>query len=134
VNELQVNEEDEGFGSTCGNAKAKLLAICSIQTLTAVFPSLLINPLKDVSNFLSNAPQFPKQQCFWKVPWARSFVLLVTAVMQIAGCVWSIGGMIKTGENENPPVSVTHCPPQKSHVLNWDRTRTTAEINQGLNA
>jgi hypothetical protein len=61
VNELQVHKQGEGFGSTCGNAKPKLLAICSLQTLTAGLPSLLINPLKDESSFLSNAPQFPKQ-------------------------------------------------------------------------
>jgi hypothetical protein len=83
MNELQVNGEGEGFGSTCGNTKPKLVAICSLQTLTAVLPSLLINPLKDKSNFLSNAPQFPKQQCFWKVPWARSFVLLVTTACRL---------------------------------------------------
>lgn len=60
MNELEVNEEGEGFGSTCGNAKTKLFAICSLQTLTADCPSLLINPLKDDSNLFIHCSEIPE--------------------------------------------------------------------------
>lgn len=38
MNEFQVNEQGEICASTCGNAKTAMLAICSVETLTAAFP------------------------------------------------------------------------------------------------
>jgi len=45
------------------------------------------------------------------------FVLLVRATYKWR-CVWSIGGMILTGETK----VLNQCPPQISHGLGWDRT------------
>jgi hypothetical protein len=54
---------------------------------------------------------------------------LVYVALVINERVWSIGGMILTGETEvlgEKPITVPLCPPQISYGLTWDRTRTFA--------
>ena len=69
------------------------------NVLRKVVKSLRHRRPKSESNFLSSAPKFPKEHCFfWKVRRSRPLVLLLRAT-----CSWrwvrSNGGMILTGEN-----------------------------------
>ena len=50
--------------------------------------------------FYTLLPDFQKIITFWKVPRLRAFLLLVTATFRWRW-IWSVGGMILTGENRS---------------------------------
>jgi len=53
------------------------------------------------------------------------------------GCVWSVGGMILSGETEvlgNKPVPLQLCPPQILHILAWLWTWASTVTGKQLTA
>ena len=78
------------------------------------------------SNFVSNAPWFPTQHCYLKVPMLRPFVLLVKGT-----CTWrvrSIGGMTITGYKRN----TRRNPCSTATLSTTNLTRTGLGSNPGL--
>jgi len=69
---------------------------------TCTVPSVPVGTHKH-SAFLHAARRFAKQRCFGKDPRLRPFVLLVRAACRWR--VWSVGGMILTGETEGSIVT-----------------------------
>jgi hypothetical protein len=71
---------------------------------------------------------FRKSTASWKLPRFRPLVLPVGRACRIRW-VWSIDGMILTGENRilaDKPVQVPLWPPKILHGLTWNRTGTSA--------
>ena len=77
--------------------------------------------------FLSSAPRFPKSIVFGEVSRLRPFVRLVRATCRW-GSVWSIGGMILTGEKISTPRKTCPCATLFATNLTW----TDLESNAGL--
>jgi hypothetical protein len=71
---------------------------------------------------LSNAPRFPIEHCFWKVPRLRPFVLPVTATCRwrlVEHCWNDVDGGKKKYWEEN--LRQWHCLPQISHESTWEK-------------
>jgi len=78
---------------------------------------------KNLSTFLSNAPRLPKENCFWKVPRLRPFVLVK------ATCGWSWWNDTDRGR----PITNTRrktCP--STNLANTNLTYTGLGWNPGL--